>query len=92
MTTEPIKLGSPLRDAAVDPQPGDHLAPANAGAEGQLGNPHGPSVVNPGLPREQGPHPTGAPWPASSPDPREIETNQIGTPTRDALNQSGANR
>lgn len=42
-------IGTPLRDAAVDPLPGDFLGPTNAGAEGELGNPHGPSVVNPGL-------------------------------------------
>jgi hypothetical protein len=35
---------SPLRDAAVDPRPGD-VPPTNAG----LANPHGPEVVAPGL-------------------------------------------
>lgn len=39
------KVGAPLRDAAVDPQPGDFLAPVNAGQE----DPHGPRVVAPGL-------------------------------------------
>lgn len=33
---------SPLRDAAVDPSPGDYLPPVNAGTA----NPHGPSVVS----------------------------------------------
>lgn len=38
-------FGSPLRDAAVDPAPTDFLPPTNAGE----GNPHGPSVVAPGI-------------------------------------------
>lgn len=42
-------IGTPLRDGAVTPKAGDFLGPTNAGAEGELGNPHGPSVVNPGL-------------------------------------------
>lgn len=41
-----VRLGSPLRDAAVDPQPGDFLAPVNAGRPGPEGNPHGPHVVS----------------------------------------------
>lgn len=36
-------VGTRLRDAAVDPEPGDFLAPVNAGEA----NPHGPSVVSP---------------------------------------------
>lgn len=39
--------GGRLRDAAVDPQPGDASAPTNAGQPGALGNPHGPHVVAP---------------------------------------------
>lgn len=38
-------VGTRLRDAAVDPQPGDFLPPTNAGQA----NPHGPEVVSPGL-------------------------------------------
>lgn len=38
-------VGSPLRDAAVDPDPGDFLPPTNAGKA----NPHGPRVVAPGI-------------------------------------------
>lgn len=38
---EPV--GSRLRDATVDPRPGDFLAPLNAGQA----NPHGPEVVAP---------------------------------------------
>lgn len=48
-TIEDEHLGTRLRDGAVDPRPGDFLGPTNAGAEGELGNPHGPTVVNPGL-------------------------------------------
>lgn len=36
-------VGTRLRDAAVDPEPGDFLAPINAGE----GNPHGPEVISP---------------------------------------------
>ena len=42
---EPINLGSPLRDAAVDPKPWDYLPPTNAGEA----DPHGPLVVAPGI-------------------------------------------
>lgn len=42
---QPIQLGTPLRDAAVDPHPTDFLAPTNAGEA----DPHGPLVVSPGL-------------------------------------------
>ena len=39
----PTVVGTPLRDAAVDPQPGDFLAPVGAGTA----DPHGPAVVSP---------------------------------------------
>jgi hypothetical protein len=39
------KVGTPLRDGAVDPRPGDFLPPTNAG----LADPHGPLVVAPGI-------------------------------------------
>ena len=41
------QIGTRLRDAAVDPRPGDFLPPTNAGVEGELGNPHGPHVISP---------------------------------------------
>lgn len=41
--TAPHVVGTPLRDAAVDPQPQDFLAPINAGKA----DPHGPEVVAP---------------------------------------------
>lgn len=37
--------GTRLRDAAVDPEPGDFLPPTNAGKD----NPHGSTVVAPGI-------------------------------------------
>ena len=40
---EAMSEGTRLRDAAVDPQPGDFLAPVNAGTA----DPHGPLVVSP---------------------------------------------
>lgn len=55
--TGPIVTGTPLRDAAVDPLPGDFLAPTNAGAAGELGNPHGPSVVSPEIHASEGARP-----------------------------------
>lgn len=51
------QLGTPLRDAAVDPREGDFLPPTNAGKAGQEGNPHGPNVVAPGIHAVQGPGP-----------------------------------
>lgn len=44
-----VQVGTPLRDAAVDPKPEDFLPPVNAGKEGPEGNPHGPNVVAPGI-------------------------------------------
>lgn len=41
--SQPIPLGSRLRDAAVDPMPQDFLPPTNAGQA----DPHGPEVVSP---------------------------------------------
>ena len=38
-----VTVGTQLRDAAVDPEPSDFLAPINAGKD----NPHGSSVVSP---------------------------------------------
>jgi hypothetical protein len=47
------QLGTPLRDAAVDPQPGDFLPPVNAGQA----DPHGPQVVSPEIHASPGPTP-----------------------------------
>jgi hypothetical protein len=44
------KVGSPLRDGAVDPEPHDFLPPTNAGKE----DPHGPLVVSPEVHASQG--------------------------------------
>lgn len=46
-------IGTPLRDAAVDPKPEDFLPPVNAGAA----NPHGPDVVAPEIHASPGPTP-----------------------------------
>ena len=48
-----VKVGTPLRDAAVDPDPNDFLPPTNAG----LADPHGPAVVAPELHGSQGTRP-----------------------------------
>ena len=54
------QLGTPLRDAAVDPKPGDFLPPTNAGKPGEEGNPHGPNVVSPEIHASQGVRPVKA--------------------------------
>ena len=41
--------GTKTRDAAVDPKSTDYKAPSNAGAAGETGNPHGKTVIAPGL-------------------------------------------
>ena len=46
-------VGTKLRDAAVDPEPEDFLAPTNAGEA----DPHGPDVVSPGIHANQGVRP-----------------------------------
>lgn len=51
-TQPPERFGSRIRDGAVDPKPTDYLGPSNAGKAGEEGNPHGPNVINPGLPDE----------------------------------------
>lgn len=56
-TVKVQKIGTPLRDGAVDPRPEDFLGPSNAGKPGELGNPHGPHVVNPELHGVQDNHP-----------------------------------
>lgn len=56
-TLEDQQVGTRLRDGAVDPRPADFLGPTNAGAEGELGNPHGQTVVNPEIHASQGERP-----------------------------------
>lgn len=51
------RIGTDLRDAAVDPRPEDFLPPTNAGEPGQLGNPHGPTVIAPEIHGSQGVRP-----------------------------------
>jgi hypothetical protein len=50
-------VGTPARDAAVDPHPEDYLVPVNAGKA----DPHGPLVVAPEIHNSsRGPHVPGA--------------------------------
>lgn len=70
MTADPrslstVQVGTRLRDGAVTPREGDFLGPTNAGAAGELGNPHGPSVVNPEIHALQDSRPV-RPGPVSS--------------------------
>jgi hypothetical protein len=46
-TTLTTQVGTPLRDASVDPHEDDYLPPTNAGAA----DPHGPDVVSTQTPR-----------------------------------------
>lgn len=50
----PTRVGTRLRDAAVDPREGDFLPPVNAGKSGEEGNPHGESVYAPEIHASQG--------------------------------------
>lgn len=59
------QVGTRLRDAAANPKAGDFLEPTNAGAAGQLGNPHGPNVVSPEIHGSEGVRPI-RPGPVSS--------------------------
>lgn len=82
----PTRVGTSLRDAAVTPAASDFLAPSNAGAAGELGNPHGPNVISPGLHADESvrtikPGPVGA-----APDPQEsdeLESLIAAQPTAD---------
>ena len=51
-----VQDGTKLRDAAVDPKPGDYLPPTNAGLAGEAGNPHGPNVIAPEIHGTEGVH------------------------------------
>jgi hypothetical protein len=62
------KVGTPLRDAAVDPDPNDFLPPINAG----LADPHGPEVVSPGIHGVE-PGPVVAGKVSSTPDVQEAK-------------------
>lgn len=77
-TLTDTQVGTKLRDAAVDPRPSDFLPPTNAGATGELGNPHGPHVVSPGIHGLQDVRPIN-PGPVSSdPDVQEAsETDHL---------------
>lgn len=66
-----VQVGTKLRDAAVDPRPGDFLAPTNAGEPGELGNPHGPTVVSPEIHASQGVRPVRPGAVSSDPDVQE---------------------
>ena len=51
------QVGTKLRDAAVNPKASDYLPPTNAGEAGEIGNPHGPTVISPEIHASQGMHP-----------------------------------
>ncbi|WP_404285426.1 hypothetical protein [Glutamicibacter arilaitensis] len=70
---EPTLIGSPLRDAAVTPSASDFLAPTNAGAPGELGNPHGPNVISPGLHGDESVRTIATGPVGAAPDPQEAD-------------------
>ena len=70
---EPEGLGTPLRDAAVTPTAKDFLAPSNAGAAGELGNPHGPHVISPGLHGDESVRTIRPGAVGTAPDPQEAD-------------------
>jgi hypothetical protein len=71
----PTVVGTPLRDAAVDPWPEDFLPPTNAGSA----DPHGPDVVSPGI-HALPPTPI-VPGPATPDDPDRQEAAQTDAAT-----------
>ena len=52
-----VRVGTPTRDAAVDPRDKDFLAPINAGKKGKKGNPHSSNVVSPEIHASEGVRP-----------------------------------
>lgn len=70
---EPTRIGAPLRDAAVNPSASDFLAPTNAGAAGELGNPHGPNVISPGLHGDESVRTIATGPVGAAPDPQEAD-------------------
>lgn len=56
-TASSVRVGTPTRDAAVDPRGKDFLAPINAGKRGEKGNPHSSNVVSPEIHASEGVRP-----------------------------------
>lgn len=82
----PALVGTRLRDAAVNPEPGDFLEPTNAGEA----DPHGPEVVNPELHASQGVRPVkpGNVGDESTQDDAEpAHAEQLQTPTETGAEQ-----
>lgn len=70
MPEGPEHVGTPLRDAATDPQENDFLPPTNAGEA----NPHGPKVVSPEVHASQGVKPVvGGDVNVADPDAQEAK-------------------
>lgn len=66
------QVGTPARDAAIDPRPEDFLAPTNAGEA----DPHGPEVVSPGLHGVEGVRPVRPGDVADEPDVQEADETE----------------
>lgn len=76
-----IHVGGRLRDAAVEPRPSDFLPPVNAG----VADPHGPSVVSPGL-HAVGPAPI-RPGPVAVDDPARQSAEESELASRVLIGQ-----
>lgn len=84
-----VQIGTSLRDATVDPRPDDFLPPTNAGEPGELGNPHGPTVVSPEIHASEGVRPVRPSAVSSTPATQSADETEhaqawqdtTGTPT-----------
>lgn len=72
-----ILVGTELRDAAVDPEPGDFLAPVNAGEA----DPHSPNVVSPEIHAAVGPGPI-APGTVGEPGYQDAKESAVAEAVR----------
>lgn len=88
------KVGTPVRDGAVDPRPGDFLGPTNAGEA----NPHGSQVVNPEIHASEGVRPVkpgdvhvGDPDAQDAAEKAHTEASTDGTPVADGSVQPAGN-
>ncbi|WP_018135441.1 hypothetical protein [Acaricomes phytoseiuli] len=73
---KPELIGTPLRDAAVNPKESDFLPPINAGKPGEEGNPHGPNVISPGIHALEEQHPIRPGLVSSDPATQSIEETE----------------
>lgn len=72
-----VRVGTPIRDAAVDPRDKDFLEPINAGKKGKAGNPHSSNVVSPEIHASEGIRPVkGGPVHVDDPGAQDASERQ----------------